>query len=183
MVVQTAVRQMRGRDTDEPRTGGPSTDDTLRALIELLREARPAMVVSGVAVAAVIAGVAVEEVVLPASVHGGVGAVLYIGLLAALVGCVLRVVSLMFGANRRLIDELGELRRQTGAPVDPTVPWTPVRNVSILSPLLRRKRIEAVISAARFRNFRVHQALGWAALSVICFFAWTLVSLIIAGRI
>jgi hypothetical protein len=183
MVVQTAVRQMRGRGTDDPRVDGPSTDETLRAMTELLREARPAMVVSGVAVAAVTAGVAVEEVILPTYVHGGVGAVLYVGFLGALVACVVRVVSLMISASRRLMDELGELRRQTGAPVDPRVPWTPVRNVSTSSPLLRRRRMEAVISAAHFRNLRVHQALGWAAISVICFFAWTLVSLIMTGRI
>jgi hypothetical protein len=183
MAVQTAVRQIRGSDRGGPRIDGPSADDTLRAMIELLKEARPAMVVSGVAIAAVTAGVAVEEAVLPASVHGGVGAVLYVGFLAALVACVVRVVGLMISASGRLMNELGELRRQTGAPVDPRVPWTPVRNLGVVSPALRRKRMEAVISAAHFRNLRVHQALGWAATSVICFFAWTLVSLIMTGRI
>jgi hypothetical protein len=127
--------------------------------------------------------VAVEEMVLPTHLHGGVGNVIYISLLAGLVACVVRVVTLMISASRPLMDELGELRRQTGAPVDPRVPWTPVRNVINISVALRRRRMEAVISAAHFRNLRVNQALGWAAITVICFFAWTIISLIIAGRI
>ncbi|MGE5291431.1 MAG: hypothetical protein ACM3ML_30360 [Micromonosporaceae bacterium] len=152
-------------------------------MTELLRAARPAMVVSGVAVAAVTVGVAVEEVVRPMSLHAGLGSAVYAGLLAALAASVIRVVSLMISAGRPLMDELGELRRQTGAPVDPRAPWTPVRTLIPTSRAVREKRLQAVLSAARFRNARIHQALGWAAIAVICFFAWTLVSLIMAGRI
>lgn len=183
MVVQTAARPMRGSDTEDPRVDGPSPDDTLRAMTELLREARPAMVVSGVAVAAVTVGVAVEEAVLPMRLHAGLGSVVYAGLFAALAACVIRAVGLMISASRPLVDELGEMRRQMGAPVDPRVPWTPVRTLVPASPGMCHKRMQAVLSAAHYRNARIHQALGWSAIAVICFFAWTLVSLIIAGRI
>jgi hypothetical protein len=182
MAIQAAVRPMRGSDTEDPRIGGPSANETIRAMTELLREGRPAMVVNGVAVAAVTVGVSVEATVRPMSLHAGLRSAVYVALLVVLAACVVRAVALMISASRRLMDELGELRRQIGAPIDPGVPWTPVKTLVPTSPALRQKRMEAVLAAAHYRNARIHQALGWAAMAVICFFAWTLVPLIMAGR-
>jgi hypothetical protein len=182
-VIKTAAGPMRGSDTDGPMTDGQSAGDTLGAMAELLRDSRPALVVSGAATSAVIVGVAVEEAVLPMNLHAGAGSVVCAAMFAVLVVSVIRTVSLMITASRPLLDELGELRRLSGAQIDPRAPWTPVRRPTAMSPVLWRERVQAVLAAAHFRSLRVHLALGWAAVAVISFFAWTLATLIVAGRI
>jgi len=183
IAIRAAVEPMRGSDTDGSMIDGPTADDTLDATAELLSDARPALVVSGVVISAVIIGVAVEEVVLPMNLHAGARSVVCAAMFAVLVVSVIRTVSLMITAGRQLTDELGELRRLIGAPVDPRAPWTQVRRQAPISTALWRERAQAVLAAARVRKLRAYLALGWAATAVICFAAWTLVPLILAGRI
>ena len=184
MTIGTVVPAIRVSETGGPMTERqPSDEDTLREMAELLRDARPGMLVSGVTVAAVTVGVAVEEVALPVNLHPGVGTVLCLGLLAVLALSLIRTAVLMISAGRPLMDQLGELRRQTGAPVDPTVPWTPVRRLHVAARTTVWDRTQAVLAAAHFRNTRIQLALTWATVSIICFCAWTLMLLILAGRI
>ncbi|HUK69332.1 MAG TPA: hypothetical protein VLW50_11365 [Streptosporangiaceae bacterium] len=184
MTIGTAVRPMRVSETGGPMIERqPSDDETLRELAELLRDARPGMLVCGVTVAALTVGVAVEEAALPVKLHPGVGTVLCLGLLAVLALSLVRTAVLMISAGRPLMDELGELRRQTGAPVDPTVPWTPVRTLHVVSKTTASDRARAVLAAAYFRNTRIQLALTWATVAIICFCAWTLMLLVLAGRI
>jgi hypothetical protein len=184
MTIGTAVRPIRVSEADCPMIDPPPADDeALREIAELLRDARPGALVSGVTVAVVTVGVAVEEVALPVRLHPGVGTVLCLGLVAVLALSLVRTAVLTISASRPLMDELGELRRQTGAPVDPTVPWTPVRTLHLASRTTARDRARAVLSAAHFRNTRIQLALTWATVAVICFCAWTLMLLVLAGRV
>ena len=183
MTLATAVRPFRIGSSFEIMSDRSPADETLREVAELLRDARPGMWVSRITVAAVTVGVAVETAAVPINLHAGVGTVLCLGLLAVLALCVLRTAILMVGSGRPLMDQLGELRRQTGAPVDPTVPWTPVRALPLASATAVQKRLEHVLATAHFRNERMHQALGWSTVAMIGFCAWSLALLISAGRI
>ena len=183
MVLGTVARPLRISETDGSMLDRPPTDDTLRDLAELLRDARPGMLVSGVTVAAVTVGVAIEAVAVPVNLHAGVGTVVCLGLLAVLALSVIRTAVLMIVAGRPLMDQLGELRRLTGAPVDPTVPWTPVGRLTATPRAVLQDRARAVLAAAHFRNVRIQLALTWATIAIICFCAWTLSLLILAGRI
>jgi hypothetical protein len=183
MTLATAVRPFRAGDSHETMIDRSSVDETLREMAELLRDARPGMLVSGVTVAAVTVGVAVEAVAVPVNLHAGIGTVVCLGLFAVLALSVIRTTTLMIVAGRPLLDQLGELRRQTGAPVDPTVPWTPVRRLPLPSRTTVLDCAQRVLAAAHFRNARIHLALGWAIITMISFCAWTLAVLILAGRI
>ena len=171
------------RSMIERPSAGDAPEDTLREMAEMLRDARPGMLVSGITVAAVTVGVAVETVAVPVKLHAGVGTVIYLGLLAVVALCVIRTAILMIVAGRPLMDQLGELRRLTGAPVDPKVPWTPMRRLPVMSPRAVGERAQAVLAAAHFRNSRIHLALTWATFAIVCFCAWSLALLILAGRI
>lgn len=180
MAMGTAVWPVYG-ETDRAMIDRP--DDALREMAELLRDTRPGMLVSGITVAAVTVGTAIEEMVLPMNLHAGAGTFLGLALLGILAVSVIRTAVLMIVAGRPLMDELGELRRRTGAPVDPTVPWTPVRRMPTANPTPGWERARAVLAAAHFRNARIHLALTWATVAIISFSAWTLVQLFLAGRI
>lgn len=183
MTLAAAVRPFRLADARETMIDRSPADETLREMAELLRDSRPGMLVSGVTVAAVTVGVVVEAVAVPVNLHAGVGTVVCLGLLAVLALSVVRTAALMLLAGRPLMNQLGELRRQTGAPVDPTVPWTPVRSLPLPPRSAVWDRAQAVLAAAHFRNARMHLALGWATVAMIGFCAWSLALLITAGRI
>jgi hypothetical protein len=183
MTIGATVRPIRISETGEPMNERPPAEDTLREMAELLRDARPGILVSGITVASVTVGVAIEEVLLPVKLHPGVGTVLCLGLLGVLALSLIRTAVLMISAGRPLMDELGELRRQTGAPVDPNVPWTPVTTLHFASRTTAWDRAQAVLAAAHFRNTRIQLALTWATVAIICFCGWTLMLLVLAGRI
>jgi len=181
MAIETSVNRVGGMGTtmldDSP------ADEVLREMAELLRDARPGMLVSGFTVAAVTVGVAVEETLLPMNLHAGAGSAASVGLLAVLALSVIRTAVLMISADRPLLDELGELRREIGAAVDPNVPWRPTRTRIAISQAPGWDRVRAMLAAAHFRSIRTHMALTWATFAIICFLAWTLVSLVVAGRL
>jgi hypothetical protein len=183
MTLAAAVRPFRLADVRETMIDRSPADETLREMAELLRDSRPGMVISGVTVAAVTVGVVVEAVAVPVNLHAGAGTVVCLGLLAGLALSVVRTAALMLLAGRPLMNQLGELRRQTGAPVDPTVPWTPVRSLPLPPRSAVWDRAQHVLAAAHFRNARMHLALGWATVAMIGFCAWSLALLITAGRI
>jgi len=181
MAIETSVNRIGG--LGESMLNGSPADEALREIAELLRDARPGMLVSGFTVAAVTVGVAVEEAVLPMNLHAGAGTALCLGLLAVLALSVIRTAVLMISADRPLLDELGELRREIGAAVDPNVPWRTTRTRIAISQAPGWDRVRAMLAAAHFRSIRTHMALTWATFAIICFSAWTLVALIVAGRL
>src|SRR6266566_1685357 len=183
MTLATAVRPFRLGNSPETVDDRSPAGETLREMNELLRDTRPSVRMSRAIVVAVTVGAAVEAAAVPINLHAGVGTVVCLGLLAALALSVIRTTALMALAGRPLMNQLGELRRQTGAPVDPTVPWTPVRILPLASPAAVRDRAQRALAAAHFRSERLHLALGWATVAMIGFCAWSLALLITAGRI
>ncbi len=183
MTTGTAVPPALLGEMGEVMIDPPPTDETVREVAELLGDTRPGMLVSGFTVAAVTVGVAVVAAVLPMRLNAGASTLLSLALLFIVMASVIRTVVLMISAGRPLLDELGELRRGTGAPVDPTVPWTPMRMRTATSEAPDWDRVRALIAAVYFRNSRINLALTWATLAIISFLTWTFVTLMITGRI
>ncbi len=183
MTTGTAVPPALLGEMGEVMIDPPPTDETVREVAELLGDTRPGMLVSGFTVAAVTVGVAVVAAVLPMRLNAGASTLLSLALLFIVMASVIRTVVLMISAGRPLLDELGELRRETGAPVDPTVPWTPMRMRTATSEAPDWDRVRALIAAVYFRNSRINLALTWATLAIISFLTWTFVTLMITGRI
>lgn len=181
MAIGTAVWPGYGRGADETVIERP--DDALREMAELLRDTRPGMLVSGVTVAVVSVGATIVEVAAPTNMHAGVGTLLSLAMFGMLVLSIIRTAVLMISAGRPGLDELGELRRRTGAPVNPKVPWTPVRRLPETNPTPGWERARAVLAAAHFSNARIHLAQMWATTAIIFFVVWTVVQLLLAGGI
>jgi hypothetical protein len=148
---------------------------------ELRRGARFGTLFSRTTVAAIPVAVAVEALAMRGSLHMGIGTMVYLGLLVVLGLGVLRTATLMIQAERRLKDQFGELRHLTGAPVDPNVPWTPVRSLPGSPTTDIRDCSRAVLATAGFRNERIHLAVRWATFTLICFCAMSL--LVLVGQI
>jgi hypothetical protein len=146
---------------------------------ELLRDGRTGMLVCGTIIAAVTLGLALEEPLLRKALHAGAASAVCGVLLIALTVSMVRTATLMIAAGWPLVDELGELRRRTGAPVDPNAPWTSAGLSAGPFPVSGWEHLRAVLAAAHFRSVRVHQAMTWASIAVACFFAWTMAVLLI----
>lgn len=159
-----------------PRSSPASADRDMR---ELLRDGRTGMLVSGTTIAAVTLGLALEEPLLPRALHAGAASAVCGVLLIALTVSMARTAMLMIAAGWPLVDELGELRRRTGAPVDPSAPWTSAGLSAGPFPVSGWEHLRAVLAAAHLRSVRVHQAMTWASIAVACFFAWTVAVLVI----
>ena len=158
----------------------PSPTAAYRDMRELLRDGRTGMLVCGTTIAAVTVGFALEGPQTRSALHAGAASVACVVLLIALAISMIRTVSLMISAGAPLVDELGELRRRTGAPVDPTAPWTSAGGSAGPFPVSGWEHVRAVLAAAHFRSVRIHQALTWASITVACFFVWTVAVLAIA---
>ncbi|SRR5216683_4656356 len=178
--IVTAGQRRASRDRAQGQT---QAQETLGEMAALLGDTRPSVLIAGGVLAAVTVGAAVEVAALPVPLHASLGSVFYLGILAVVIMSLLRSLALLIVAGRPVVDALGELRRHTGAPVNPAVPWTPVQFEHDESSDLGWDQARALLSAANLRNARVHLALTWAGVTVGFFFAWTFVSLLLAGRI
>lgn len=166
--------------SSDRETAGPSTPGGAnRDMRELLRDGRTGMLVCGATIAAVTLGFAVEGPLLRNALHAGAASVVCVVPLLALAVSMVRTAILMLAAAGPLVDELGELRRRTGAPVDPTAPWTSAGGSAGPFPVSGWEHLRVVLAAAHFRSVRIHQAMTWAIISVACFFAWTVAVLVI----
>lgn len=150
-----------------------------RDMQELLRDGRTGMLICGTTIAAVTVGFALEEPLTRSALHEGAASAVCAVLLIALAVSMIRTVILMIAAGSPLVDELGELRRRTGAPVDPAAPWTSAGGSAGPFPMSGWEHARAVLAAAHFRSVRIHQGLTWASITVACFFAWTVAAMVI----
>ena len=160
--------------------GHPSPTTAHRDMHELLRDGRTGMLVCGTTIAAVSVGFALEGQQIRSALQAGPASGVCVVLLIALTVSMVRTIILMIAAGWPLVDELGELRRRTGAPVDPTAPWTSSGGSAGPFPESGWEHVRAVLAAAHLRSIRIHQALTWAGITVGCFFAWTVAVLVIA---
>ena len=167
--------------TEEDRASerSVSRSEALADMGELLHDGRAGMLVCGVTIAAVTLGFALEEPQLARALHAG-AAVVCVVLLIALAASVVRTATLMIAAGSPLVDELGELRRRTGAPVDLSAPWIAAGGSAGPFPASGWEHVRVVLAAAHVRSVRIHRALIWASISAGCFFVWTLAVLALA---
>jgi len=169
-----------GRSAPPEDDGGRSSPIAAhRDMQELLRDGRTGMLVCGTTMAAVTVGFALEEPLTRSALHAGAASAVCAVMLIVLAVSMIRTAILMIAAGWPLVDELGELRRRTGAPVDPTAPWTSSGGSAGPFPMSGWEHMRAVLAAAHFRSVRIHQALTWASITVACFFAWTVAVLVI----
>lgn len=170
-----------GRSSPTEAAGGRSSPTAAyRDMQELLRDGRTGTLVCGTTIAAVTVGFALEEPQIRSALHAGAASAVCVVLLIALAVSMVRTVILMIAAGWPLVDELGELRRRTGAPVDPTAPWTSSGGSAGPFPVSGWEHVRVVLAAAHFRSVRIHQALIWASITVACFFVWTVAVLVIS---
>lgn len=168
-----------GGRTPPPESGHRAPAAASRDMRELLRDGRTGILVCGTTLAAVTLGFALEEREARSALHVGAVSAVCVVLLIALAVSMIRTAVLMIAAGSPLVDELGELRRRTGAPVDPSAPWTSSSGSAGPFPASGWDHVRAVLAAAHFRSVRLHQALMWAGITVACFFAWTIAVLVI----
>ncbi|MBO0817133.1 MAG: hypothetical protein J2P30_18560 [Actinobacteria bacterium] len=168
-----------GRPGPPGGPGGPSSPrEAHREMRELLRDGRMGMLVCGIVIAGVTAGFALEEPLLETAMRTAPASVVCVVLLIALAVSMARTASLVIVAGVPLVDEMGELRRRTGSPVDPTAPWTQSGGSAGPFPGSGWDHVRAVLAAAHVRSVRIHQAVTWAMVTVGCFFAWTVAVLV-----
>jgi hypothetical protein len=76
---------------------------------------------------------------------------------------------------------LGELRRVTGAPVDPSAPWRPLGLESLADAEVTWDYVVPLIAAATRRHARARFALGAAFMTTAMFLLWMVLSLAAAA--
>ena len=74
-----------------------------------------------------------------------------------------------------------ELRRTTGAPVDPSAPWAPLGVEPLADPEVTWDCIVPLIAATRRRHVRARAALSAAVLTTAAFLLWMMLSLAVAA--
>lgn len=167
-------------DRETPR----APDDAITTIGEvaaLIRDAGQDMLITASALGLVLAGAVLQLAIIRELpfVDGALGPV-RMGLLAIVVVALLRSAMLLKLARRRMTDALGELRRYTGAPVNPAAPWTPFPPRFGVDPDAAWSHLRALVAAVQYRHFLVDRALGWAVTCVAMFLLWSVANLLAA---
>jgi hypothetical protein len=162
-----------------PGTGrAPAADDThssaavIGALTHLLDDTRTATRLAGGLLTAAAVGVAVTATAWP--LRAGATVCCLILLVAVLLTWV-RAAVLLALAGRPVTGTLAELRRHTGAPVQPAAPWVLGGTGQVTEFHLGRRHAQSLIAAASLRQARTQLALRWAMLAAGGFCVWTAV--------
>jgi hypothetical protein len=106
-----------------------------------------------------------------------------IGLLVPVALAWLAAAGLLLLAERPVVGALGELRRATGACVDPSAPWRPVGVRSLPASALEWSHVVPLIAAATVRHARARLALRVAIATTALLLLWIVLSLAIASAI
>ncbi|MEV5830823.1 hypothetical protein AB0L25_35175 [Spirillospora sp. NPDC052242] len=77
-------------------------------------------------------------------------------------------------SRRTLVAVLGEVRGRTGAPVDPSVPWTTFASAVALDEAVRDRELRRLLSAAHRCGELSWRAVAWAVTTAVLFLFWTL---------
>lgn len=102
-------------------------------------------------------------------------------LLIPVTGSWLAAAALLVLAQQPVAIALGELRRATGAPTDPSAPWRPLGVRPLADADLGRGHAAPLIGAAAIAHTRARLALAWAVAATTGFLLWTAISLAIAA--
>jgi hypothetical protein len=113
--------------------------------------------------------------------RGGVVAPGTVGLLMpVLLGWLVTAVLVLL-AERPVVGALGELRRATGAPVNPSAPWSPLGVLPLAAADLNCNHVVPLIAAANIQHARARLALSAAVITTAAFLLWMALSLAVAA--
>ncbi len=149
-------------------------------IVSAIGDTRRLTLISGALLAVDLAGMAI---VVSALLNRGHAVALgtAAGLLMPVVLSWLAAVLLVLLAEWPVAGGLGELRRATGARVDPSAPWSPLGVLPLAGPDLDWSHVVPLIAAATLQHARAHRALHWTVITTAAFFLWTMVSLAAAA--
>jgi hypothetical protein len=149
-----------------------SSAAVIGALTRLLDDTRTGTRLAGALLAAAAVGVAVTGMLWP--LRAG-AAVCCLALLAAVLLTWVRAGILLALAGQPVTGALAELRRHTGAPVQPAAPWVRGGVGQVTEFDRGRRHAQSLIAAASLRQARTQLALRWAVLAAGGFCVWTAV--------
>ncbi|WP_395106381.1 hypothetical protein [Actinomadura sp. SCN-SB] len=95
--------------------------------------------------------------------------------LVAVTGAFATSASLAVRSRRTLVSALGSVRAATGAPLDPSVPWTPIGLAASLDTGLRDAELRRLLGAAHRCADLAWQAVVWGVVTAVLFALWSLV--------
>lgn len=84
-------------------------------------------------------------------------------------------------SRRTLVRVLCDVRGRTGAPLDPSVPWTPFGSATGLDARVRDTELRRLLAAAHRCGALAWSALAWAVASAVLFLFWTLAAAMTGG--
>jgi hypothetical protein len=154
--------------------------EILGEAVESVGDAEASRRIAGGVLAAVAIGAGVGIATLRVPLHASAGTGIYLSLLALVIMSLLGSAATLALSRRPVDDALEELRRLAGAPVDLSVPWTPIQAPRFVSEDQAR---DLLFPAVSLRNMRVRRALIWAGVTFAGFFVWAAAAVVVAGRI
>jgi hypothetical protein len=150
----------------------------LAQLISLLSGTRRLILVTGALLAASVVGVAiVSSVLLGRGIGFSLGSV---GLLLPVLLTWMASGVLLIQTESPVADVLGEVRRVTGAPVEPSAPWRSLGVRPMGEPDVEWDPVQ-FIGIVNFQHSRARLALFWAVIATAGCLAWTVFMLAIAA--
>jgi hypothetical protein len=104
-----------------------------------------------------------------------------LGLLVPVLVCWLLAAALVLHSEGPVTSAFAELRRATGAPVNPYAPWVPVGLEPLADSQVTWDHVVPLIAAARRQHERARLALSVAILTTAAFLLWMVLSLAVAA--
>lgn len=149
---------------------------TVTQIASLLGDTRCLVLVSGALLTAdVVGGAVVMSALLGRKEIAVLSA---IGLLLLVLPSWMRTSALVLHAEWPVAVAFGELRRATGAPVDPSAPWLPTGAQPMVVPDPGWESAIPLIAAVNVRHARARLALSWAVITTIGLCVWTAISFV-----
>lgn len=156
---------------------GPAVD--ISDVITVTGDTRRLTYISAGLLAAVLMGAAIVGAAL--LLRGQPLAMGSLGLLMPVLVAWLVTAALVLFSEGPLTSAFAELRRATGAPVDPSAPWAPLGVEPLADPEVTRDCIVPLIAATRRQHARARVALSAAVLTTAAFLLWMMLSLAVAA--
>jgi hypothetical protein len=157
----------------------PSWPEAVAQITSITGDVRWLILVSGGLLAANLVGVALVVTALLG--RHGVWMLGSLGLLVLVILGWLRTSLFVVLAERPVAGALGELRRATGAPVDPSAPWPPLGVRPMPASDLGCDHVVPLIAATNLRHARARLAFSWAVITTTVFCVWMALSFAMAA--
>lgn len=160
--------------------GAPAPDRAAVAeIIAITGDTRRLTHISGGLLGAVLAGAGTVAAAL--LVRGQLLDLGTVGLLFPVIVSWLVTAALVLSSEGPVTSAFAELRRATGAPVDPAAPWAPLGVRPLADSEVTWDYIVPLIAATRRRHERTRRALSAAVLTTSAFLAWMVIALMLAA--